>query len=105
MTSGFCNHNTPKFIKVLLDITKVLSHIIHFAFKLKGCSKTGFSVTSIYWTSKGPGKTFFTKKSYSGNYILNQKLLFYYQKYDVQTRYRNTYGYCSFLGKFVLLFF
>ena len=47
MTSGFCNHNTPKFTKVLLDITKVLSHIIHFAFKLKACSKTGFSVTSI----------------------------------------------------------
>ena len=93
MILAFCNHNTPKLVKALSDIIKALSDIINFVFKLKVCSKARFSATSIYWTSKGPGKTFFTEKSYSVNYIINQKLLFYYQKYDVQTRYWNTYEY------------
>ena len=55
-----------------------------------------------------PGqKIIYGKKSYRANYVLNQKLLFYYYKYGVQTRHWNPCGYlpCSFLAKSVSLFF
>ena len=70
-------------------IIKVVSEKIHFVFESKVRSEIGFSATSIYWTSKGVGKKYEIKK----NYALNQKLLFYYRKYGVQTRYWNPCGY------------
>ena len=42
-------------------LTKILSRIIYFVFKSKVRSKIGFSVTSIYWTSKGLDKRYFAK--------------------------------------------
>ena len=44
-------------------LIKVLSEIIHLVFKSKLCTKIGFSATSIYWTSKGLSKRYFTEKS------------------------------------------
>ena len=44
-------------------LIKVLSEIICFVFKSKVRSKIGFSSSSIYWTSKGCGKRYFTEKS------------------------------------------
>ena len=44
-------------------LIKVLSEIIHFVFKSKVRVKIGFSATSIYWTSNGVGKRFFTEKN------------------------------------------
>ena len=44
-------------------LIKVLSEIIHFVFKTKVRSKVWFSATSIYRTSKGLGKRFFTEKN------------------------------------------
>ena len=49
-------------------LIKVFSEIIHVAFKSKVRSKIGFLAPS------------------------NQKLLFYYWEYGVQTRYWNPYG-------------
>ena len=44
-------------------LIKVLPKIIHFVFKSKVRSKIEFSATSIYWSSKELGKTYFTEKS------------------------------------------
>ena len=44
-------------------LAKVLFEIVQFVFKSKVRSRLGFSNTSIYWTSKGCGKRFFTEKS------------------------------------------
>ena len=40
-----------------------MSEIIRFVFKSKVRSKIGFSASSIYWTSKGCGKRFFTERT------------------------------------------
>ena len=42
---------------------KVLSEVISFLFKSKVRQHIGFSKTSIYWTSKGVGRRYFTKKT------------------------------------------
>ena len=42
---------------------KVLSEVISFVFKSKVRQHIGFSKTSIYWTSKGVGRRYFTKKT------------------------------------------
>ena len=44
-------------------LLKVLSEIINFAFKSKVRKRLGFSKTSIYWTSKGAGRRYFTKQT------------------------------------------
>jgi len=44
-------------------LIKVLSEIIRFVFKSKVRSKIGFSAASIYWTSKGSGRRYFTEKT------------------------------------------
>ena len=41
----------------------VLSHIIEFVFKSSQRNKIGFSPNSVYWTSRGKDKRFFTKNS------------------------------------------
>ena len=41
----------------------VLSEIIEFVFKSSHRNRIGFSPTSVYWTSKGKDKIFFTKTS------------------------------------------
>ena len=41
----------------------VLSEIIEFVFKSSHRNRIGFSPTSVYWTSKGKDKRFFTKTS------------------------------------------
>ena len=83
-TYDFSNLYTPIPHNLLI---KVFSDIIHFVFKSKVRSKIGFSPASIYWTSKSLGKGSLRKKSYWGSYTLKQKLVFYYQKFGVQTRY------------------
>ena len=45
------------------SLIEVLSEMIYFVFQSKVCSKIGFSVTSIHWTSNGLGKKYFTEKS------------------------------------------
>ena len=42
---------------------KVPSEVINFFFKSKVRKCIGFSKTSIYWTSKGAGRRYFTKKT------------------------------------------
>ena len=42
-------------------LIEVLADIIEFVFKGNKKSKIGFSPTSVYWTSKGKEKRFFTK--------------------------------------------
>ena len=44
-------------------LIKVLTEIIEFVFKGSIRNKIGFSQFSIYWTSKGTDKRFFTKQS------------------------------------------
>ena len=53
------------FYTTTLDklLIKVLSEVISFAFKSKVRRHIGFSKTSIYWTSKGVGRRYFTKKT------------------------------------------
>ena len=58
-TSDFSTLYTTIFHNLLIE---VLSEIIHFVFKSKFRSKIGLSATSVYWTSKGLGKRFFTKR-------------------------------------------
>ena len=43
-------------------LINVLPQIINFVSKSKGCSKLGFSTTSLYWTLKGLGKIYLTEK-------------------------------------------
>ena len=42
---------------------KVLSEVISLVFKSEVRQHIGFSKTSIYWTSKGVGRRYFTKKT------------------------------------------
>ena len=53
------------FYTTTLDklLIKVLSEVISFVFKSKVRQHIGFSKTSIYWTSKGVGRRYFTKKT------------------------------------------
>ena len=53
------------FYTTTLDklLIKVLSVIISFVFKSKVRKHTGFSKTSIYWTSKGIARRDFTKQT------------------------------------------
>ena len=53
------------FYTTTLDklLLKVLSVIISFVFRSKVRKHTGFSKTSIYWTSKGTGRRYFTKQT------------------------------------------
>ena len=44
-------------------LLKVPSEVINFFFKSKVRKCIGFSKTSIYWTSKGAGRRYFTKKT------------------------------------------
>ena len=44
-------------------LIQVLSELIDFVFKSKVQKKIGFSETSVYWTSKGVGKRFFTHQT------------------------------------------
>ena len=44
-------------------LLKVLSEVINFFFKSKVRKCIGFSKTSIYWTSKGAGRRYFTKQT------------------------------------------
>ena len=44
-------------------ILKVPSEVINFFFKSKVRKCIGFSKTSIYWTSKGAGRRYFTKQT------------------------------------------
>ena len=54
------------FYTTTLDklLIKVLSEVISFVFKSKVRQHIGFSKTSIYWTSKGVGRRYFTKKTH-----------------------------------------
>ena len=49
---------------------KVLSEVFNFVLKSKARKRIGFPKTSIYWTSKGAGRRFFTKQTEKG---LNNK--------------------------------
>ena len=51
------------FYTTTLDklLIKVLSEVISFVFKSKVRQHIGLSKTSIYWTSKGVGRRYFTK--------------------------------------------
>ena len=51
------------FYTTTLDklLIKVFSEVISFVFKSKVRQHIGFSKTSIYWTSKGVGRRYFTK--------------------------------------------
>ena len=53
------------FYTTTLDklLIKVLSEVISFVFKSKVRQHIGFSKTSIYWTSKGVGRSYFTKQT------------------------------------------
>ena len=55
------------FYTTTLDkiLIKVLSEVISFGFKSKVRQHIGFSKTSIYWTSKGVGRGYFTKKTHA----------------------------------------
>ena len=44
-------------------LIKVLSEVISFVFKSKVIQHIGCSKTSIYWTSKGVGRSYFTKQT------------------------------------------
>ena len=44
-------------------LLKMLSEVINFAFKSKVRKHIAFSKTSIYWTSKGAGRRYFTKQT------------------------------------------
>ena len=44
-------------------LLKVVSAVINFVFKSKVRKLIGFSKTSIYWTSKGAGRRYFTKQT------------------------------------------
>ena len=44
-------------------LIKVLSEVISFVFKSKVIQHIGCSKTSIYWTSKGAGRSYFTKQT------------------------------------------
>ena len=59
-TYDFCTLHTTIPHNLLI---KVLSGIIHFVFKSKVRTKSGFSATSIYWTSKGLSKRYLTEES------------------------------------------
>ena len=45
-------------------LLKVPSEVINFFFKSKVRKCIGFSKTSIYWTSKGAGRRYFTKQTF-----------------------------------------
>ena len=53
------------FYTTTLDklLIKVLSEVINFVFKSKVRQHIAFSKISIYWTSKGVGRRYFTKKT------------------------------------------
>ena len=53
------------FYTTTLDklLIKVLSVIISFVFKSKARQHTDFSKTSVYWTTKGIGRRYFTKQT------------------------------------------
>ena len=53
------------FYTTTLDkpLIKVLSEVISFVFKSKVIQHIGFSKTSIYWTFKGVGRSYFTKQT------------------------------------------
>ena len=53
------------FYTTTLDklLIKVLSEVISFVFKSKVRQHIGFSKTSIYWTSKGVGRGYFTTQT------------------------------------------
>ena len=41
----------------------LIKSYLNFVFKSKTRSRSGFSNTSVYWTSKGCGRTYFTRKT------------------------------------------
>ena len=51
------------YTTILHKLLKVLLEVINFAFKSKVRKCIGFSKTSIYWTSKGAGRRYFTKQT------------------------------------------
>ena len=53
--------NATTLYKLLI---KVLSEVISFVFKSKVRQHIGFSKTSIYWTSMGVGRRYFTKQTF-----------------------------------------
>ena len=66
---------------------KVLSEVINSVFKSKARSRIGFSKSSIYWTSKGCGRTYFTRETLiDTDCDSDYKMLFYHRKPSVQTR-------------------
>ena len=48
-------------LKVFIE--KVLSQVVNFVFKSKTPIRIGSSKTSIYWTSKGCGRRYFTRQT------------------------------------------
>ena len=85
--------------------TKVLSKVINFAFKWKTKSCIGSSKTSIYWTSKGCGRRYFTIQTLI-DAISHHKLLFYHCKPSFQKKDWISYGHRpSFILGNVLCFF
>ena len=56
--STFCITTLDKLL------IKVLSEVISFVFKSKVRQHIGFSKTSIYWTSMGVGRRYFTKQTF-----------------------------------------
>ena len=55
-----CTFYTTTLDKLLI---KVISEVISFVFKSKVRKHIGFYKTSIYWTSKGVGRRYFTKQT------------------------------------------
>ena len=53
---------------------KVFSEVIIFVFKSKIRTRIGFSKTSIYWTSEGAGRRYFTKQTlvYTMSFLINK---------------------------------
>ena len=51
-------------------LIKVLSEVINFVFKSKTRNSIGFLKTSIYWTSKGCGRRYFTRQTFVGSISL-----------------------------------
>ena len=57
---------------------KVLSEVFNFVLKSKARKRIGVPKTSIYWTSNGAGRRFFTKqteKGLSNKFISKNKYL------------------------------
>ena len=58
-------------------LIKELSEVINFIFKLKFKKHIGFFKTSVYWTSKGVGRRYFTKQTlFNAKSILINKCFF-----------------------------